>query len=109
MICSGLFTPIRTCTPPCCSAAPERSISTSASTPLLPAGGKVLVVNNGAYSTRAVEICQFYGLPHIDLSFPIDELPDLDRVEQVLRENPDIALVHTTHNETGTGIPEPHP
>ncbi len=74
---------------------------------LLPAGGKVLVVNNGAYSTRAVEICQFYGLPHIDLSFPIDELPDLDRVEQVLRENPDIALVHTTHNETGTGILNP--
>ena len=74
---------------------------------LLPAGGKVLVVNNGAYSTRAVEICQFYGLPHIDLSFPIDELPDLDRVEQVLRDNPDIALVHTTHNETGTGILNP--
>ena len=74
---------------------------------LLPAGGKVLVVNNGAYSTRAVEICQFYGLPHIDLSFPIDELPDLDRVEQVLRENPDVALVHTTHNETGTGILNP--
>ena len=67
----------------------------------------MLVVNNGAYSTRAVEICQFYGLPHIDLSFPIDELPDLDRVEQVLRENPDIALVHTTHNETGTGILNP--
>ena len=36
---------------------------------LLPAGGKVLVVNNGAYSTRA--------------------------------------LVHTTHNETGTGILNP--
>lgn len=74
---------------------------------LLPEGKKVLVVNNGAYSTRAVEICQYYGLPHIDLRFPVDELPDLSEVEAVLRENPDIALVHTTHNETGTGILNP--
>ena len=44
---------------------------------LLPEGKKVLVVNNGAYSTRAVEICQYYGLPHIDLKFPVDQRPDL--------------------------------
>lgn len=74
---------------------------------LLPEGKKVLVVNNGAYSTRAVEVCQFYGLDHIDLRFPVDELPDLDVVEKTLKENPDIALVHTTHNETGTGILNP--
>lgn len=74
---------------------------------LLPEGKKVLVVNNGAYSTRAVEVCQFYGLDHIDLQFPVDELPDLDVVEKTLKENPDIALVHTTHNETGTGILNP--
>ena len=74
---------------------------------LVPEGGKVLVVNNGAYSTRAVEICQYYGIPHIDLKFPVDQLPDLDVVEKTLKENPDIALVHTTHNETGTGILNP--
>ena len=74
---------------------------------LLPEGGKVLVVDNGAYSTRAVEVCQYYGLPYIDLKFPVDELPDLEKVEQTLKENPDIALVHTTHNETGTGILNP--
>lgn len=74
---------------------------------LLPADKKILVVNNGAYSSRAVEICQYYGLPHIDLRFPVDERPDLEKVEQALKENPDIALVHTTHNETGTGILNP--
>ena len=74
---------------------------------LLPEGMKVLVINNGAYSTRAVEICEYYGLPHIDLKFPVDQRPDLDLVEKTLRENPDIALVHTTHNETGTGILNP--
>ena len=74
---------------------------------LLPEGGKVLVVNNGAYSTRAVEICEFYGLPHIDLKFPVDQRPDLAVVEETLKNDPDIKLVHTTHNETGTGILNP--
>lgn len=74
---------------------------------LLPEGKKVLIVNNGAYSARAAEICSYYGLPHIDLKFPADELPDLGLVEKTLKENDDIALVHTTHNETGTGILNP--
>lgn len=74
---------------------------------LLPEGKKVLIIDNGAYSTRAAEICEYYNLPFIDLKFPVDELPDLSIVEQTLKENPDIALVHTTHNETGTGILNP--
>ena len=74
---------------------------------LLPEGKKVLIVNNGAYSTRAVEVCEYYGLPHINLTFPVDEIPDLEVVEKTIKENTDIGLVHTTHNETGTGILNP--
>ncbi len=74
---------------------------------LLDKGKKVLVINNGAYSTRAVEVCDYYGLDYINLEFPTDELPDLNKIEEVLRDNSDIGLVHTTHNETGTGILNP--
>ena len=74
---------------------------------LLAEGKKVLVVNNGAYSSRAVEICEYYNLPHINLKFPVDEQPNLSMVEETLKNNPDIGLVHTTHNETGTGILNP--
>lgn len=74
---------------------------------LLPANKKVLVVNNGAYSTRAVQICEYYGLDHIDLKFPINEQPDLKVVEQTLIDNPDVYIVYTTHNETGTGLLNP--
>ena len=64
-------------------------------------------MNNGAYSTRAVEICEYYGLPYIDLKFADNQLPDLEQVEAVLKQNPDVKLVHTVHNETGTGILNP--
>lgn len=74
---------------------------------LLPAGKKILVINNGAYSQRAVEICEYYGLSCINLEFSYNQQPDLEMVEHILRENPDIALVHTTHNETGTGLLNP--
>lgn len=74
---------------------------------LLPEGKKILIVNNGAYSTRMVEICQYYHLDHIDLQFRYDEWPDLHKVEDILKTNLDIAIVHTTHNETGTGLGNP--
>lgn len=74
---------------------------------LLPKDKKVLVINNGAYSSRAVEVCQYYGLPHIDLKSSVYELPNLQDVEKVLSEHSDIALVYTTHHETGTGILNP--
>ncbi len=74
---------------------------------LLPEGKKILVINNGAYSSRAVEICEYYGLPHINLRLPIHEQPDLQLVEETLKDNTDIALVYTTHHETGTGLLNP--
>ena len=74
---------------------------------LLPEDKRLLIINNGAYSTRAVEICQYYGLPYIELKYPVDERPVLSEVEKTLQENADIAVVYTTHNETGTGILNP--
>ena len=74
---------------------------------LLPEGKKALILNNGAYSSRAVEICRYYGLPYIELKFPFDQRPDLDAAARTLRGNPDIALVYATHNETGTGLLNP--
>lgn len=74
---------------------------------LLPAEKKILVINNGAYSQRAVEICEGYQMPFIDLKFPYDRPIDVAVVEKTLAENPDIGLVYTTHHETGTGVLNP--
>ena len=51
---------------------------------LLPENKKALIINNGAYSARAVEVCEFYGLEHINLIFPVNELPDLALIEKTL-------------------------
>ena len=74
---------------------------------LVPAEGKLLIVNNGAYSARAAEMARAYSVPHIDLKFPIDGQPNLAEVERMLIEHPDITAVYTTHQETGTGILNP--
>ena len=74
---------------------------------LVPADGKLLIVNNGAYSARAAAMARAYSVPHIDLTFPVDGQPDLAEVARTLNENPDITAVYTTHQETGTGILNP--
>lgn len=74
---------------------------------LLPAGKKALIINNGAYSARVVEVCRYYGLPHTDMQCSIYAPAPLNEVERVLQSDPDIALVYTTHHETGTGLLNP--
>lgn len=74
---------------------------------LLPNDKKVLVINNGAYSQRAVEICKAYGLDYVSLEFDYDQQPELALIEKNLAEDPDIALVYATHHETGTGLLNP--
>lgn len=74
---------------------------------LLDKGKKALVVQNGSYSERACEVLKAYGLPFIELRQPIDALPDLNAVEQVLKDNDDIGYVYMTHHETGSGLLNP--
>lgn len=74
---------------------------------LLPGGKKALIIHNGAYSARAVEICRAYCLPHVELKLPYDCPADLEAVDKALRANPDTALVYATHSETGAGLLNP--
>lgn len=74
---------------------------------LLDKDKKALIINNGAYSTRAAEVCEYYGLPYINLILPVDDVPDMGLVGRTLDDNPDIGFVYITHNETGTGIGNP--
>ncbi|MGD2187082.1 MAG: 2-aminoethylphosphonate aminotransferase [Desulfobacterales bacterium] len=74
---------------------------------LVPEGKKICIVNNGAYSSRMVEIAGYYHIPCVNLEFPATGLPDLDVVKKTLAGDEDIAVVATTHHETGTGVLNP--
>lgn len=74
---------------------------------LVPEGKKILVVNNGAYNSRAVEVCEMYHIPHINLKSSVYEQPGLKQVEQTLKDNADVAVVYCCHHETGTGVLNP--
>ena len=75
---------------------------------LLAADKKAMVVNNGSYSQRAVEVCKAYGLPLIEVKQPIDTTPDLSIIEAALKENNgSVGYVYITYHETGTGLLNP--
>lgn len=74
---------------------------------LLGAGKKALVVNNGSYSQRAVDVLKNYGMPFINLQQPIYTMPNLYAIEEALNANHDIGYVYMTHHETGSGLLNP--
>ncbi|MBR5422363.1 MAG: 2-aminoethylphosphonate aminotransferase [Lachnospiraceae bacterium] len=75
---------------------------------LLPENKKALVINNGSYSQRAVDVCRAYRLPLIEVKQPIDRTPDLAMIEEALKENGGrVAYVYITYHETGTGLLNP--
>lgn len=71
---------------------------------LVPSDKKILVLNNGAYSLRAIEVCKYYGLPYVEHKTSVLKPIDVLKVEELFIENPDISVVYTTHHETGTGV-----
>lgn len=76
---------------------------------LVPAGKKILVLDNGSYSNRASDVCRYYHIDHIDMKFSYTEPIDVAKVKEVLDQdvNHDIAVVYCCHHETGTGVLNP--
>ena len=74
---------------------------------LLAEGKKALIVNNGAYSQRACDICKYYGMQIVEVRQPVDRKPDLDVIEEALKNNRDVGFVYITFHETGTGLLNP--
>lgn len=74
---------------------------------LLPENKKVLMIENGTYSAKTTKILDVFKLPYVLYKIEPTETPDLEVVEQYLKDNEDIALVYLSHQETGTGLVNP--
>ncbi len=69
--------------------------------------GKVLIVDNGAYGRRIVQIAARLRIDHTVLQQPEVEPADLGRLEEMLTADPAITHVAMVHCETTTGLLNP--
>jgi len=68
--------------------------------------GKILIINNGAYGARMVEMARCLNIKVIELNYLETQAPDLQEIERVL-EDKTISHVACVHCETTTGILNP--
>jgi 2-aminoethylphosphonate aminotransferase len=83
------------------TAAVEAAIAST-----VPAAGRLLVVDNGAYGARIAQIAGAYGIPHDVLQLGVGGLVEPERIDGALgeREYTQLAIIH---HETSTGILNP--
>lgn len=70
---------------------------------LVPHDGKLLVVQNGVYGERIVEIARQYGIAHEALVHDWTDEPDLERIAAQLGADRAITHVAVVHHETTSG------
>src|SRR5437867_2376777 len=67
---------------------------------IIPPNGKLLVLVNGAYGERIVQMTQYLKTAHTVLRTPEDTQPELPAVERALASDPAITHVACVHCET---------
>ncbi len=74
---------------------------------LVPPGGKLLVLVNGAYGRRVVRICEYYRRAVAVLETPEDTPVDPAALDAALGADPAISHVLVVHCETTSGVLNP--
>ena len=64
----------------------------------------LLILANGSYGKRMAEIAEHAGLHYYMEEFHYDQIPYAGRVEEILKEHPEITHVSMVHSETTSGI-----
>ena len=68
---------------------------------------KILILINGAYGIRFVEIAKTYNIKVVELKSEFGKNLNLDKIELILKKDKDISCIATTHHETTVGILNP--
>ena len=82
-------------------------IEAIASTLISRTGGKTLVVCNGIYGERMVEVLKRIGRDHVAVDIGFWKATSSELIEQYLSQDPDIEYVWTVHCETTSGLVNP--
>ncbi len=73
----------------------------------VPPDGKLLVLANGAYGERILQMASHLGIATTALRSPENQTPDLDSLRRALADDSTITNVIAVHCETTTGILNP--
>jgi len=73
----------------------------------IPSSGKLLIIANGAYGTRMIQIAKILKISYETYILPEVSQPDIDKVRKLLEEMPEITHLAIVHCETTTGILNP--
>lgn len=65
---------------------------------------KVLVLQNGAYSKRMVEMCDYHGIKYVVYEEDYAHVPNPAIVEDVLKSDGSITHISMVHSETTSGL-----
>jgi 2-aminoethylphosphonate-pyruvate transaminase len=68
---------------------------------------KLLMISNGAYGERAIQMMERLNRPHEILRYDDHEKPSLAEIEQLLDSDPGISSVFLVHCETTSGLINP--
>ena len=68
---------------------------------------KVLILSNGVYGNRLINICKKIGKKFIPLKFNENELISTEKIKQALLKNKSISHLSFVHCETSSGILNP--
>ncbi len=70
-------------------------------------GDEALLLNNGEFGNRLLEILTKYKVPTTNMEFGWGNMPNLDAVEEALQKNDKIKFVCMVFHETSTGMINP--
>lgn len=74
---------------------------------LVPPGGRILILENGAYGRRMADICQRIGRAHVLLPGPEDRPLSIARLRDALGGDEGVSHVGAVYVETTTGLVNP--
>ena len=70
-------------------------------------GEEVLLIRNGVFGERLLEILTKYNVPMVEAVFDWGTYPDINVIEKLLQENPKVKVVAMVFHETSTGMINP--
>lgn len=73
-------------------------------TSVVPFNKTILIVNNGSYGQRMIEISKRFKIKYVEFKSSSIEPVDIKKLEEVLKSNNNISHLAIVHNETTTGL-----